>query len=86
MRRSPRDVRLGRVLGVGQLYRSRETGRLHKVRQVHRADCEVELAELNTDGTPTGVRLMVTFAGLREQFVWYRPLRAVPSPGPRRAA
>lgn len=61
MRRATRDIALGRRLSPGQTFRHRSTGALRKVRQIHRADCQVELVG-KTD------KICIPFEQLREQW------------------
>lgn len=63
MRRSRHDVAMGRLLAIGQQWRSRTDGRVWRVYQVHRADCIAELAAV-------GMRANIPFAELRRDYVW----------------
>jgi hypothetical protein len=74
VRRSRLDVRLGRELRVGQLWRRRHGDpRPWRVRQLHRADCVVEL-EAGASGL--GVVRTLSFAELRQE--WQRLPPATP--------
>lgn len=64
MRRSTLDVRLGRQLAITQVWQHVETGTRWHVRQVHRADCHVEL-ELE----PADAHQCIRFEELRHQYV-----------------
>jgi hypothetical protein len=59
VRRSRLDVSLGRLLTIGQTWRDRDTGVDWTVRQVHRADAQLELVG------PGGARRPLRFAELR---------------------
>lgn len=65
MRRSRRDIELGRFVCMLQVYRHKETGTRWIVRQIHRTDCQVEI-----EPDSGGRRVGITFAQLREDYRW----------------
>lgn len=67
MRRTPTDMRLGRFLCILQVYRHKQTGQRWTVKQIHRADCQVELEH------DDGHRVCITFAQLRDDYNWIAP-------------
>ena len=67
LRRSHIDVRLGRFITIGQTWQRHTDDTDWRVRQVHRADCQVELEA--ADGT----RLLLAISTLRREFSWAAP-------------
>jgi hypothetical protein len=67
VRRSRRDIRLGRHLRVGQRYRRRSDDTVWRVVQVYRQDCRVWLEQEEAG------RVFPTFAELRDGWVWIAP-------------
>lgn len=61
MRRSRKDIALGRRLTIGQTWRWRRDGSIWRVRQIHRSDCHVELER-------SARRATVSFAVLRNEW------------------
>lgn len=64
MRRSRKDINLGRVIQVGQTWRCRTSGELWTVAQVHRFDCD---AVMHQGGYQTR-RITVLFEDLRKDW------------------
>ena len=69
MRRSRRDIQLGRTLRIGDRLRHQTDNSLWRIRQLHRHDSVADL--IHADGR----RITVPFSELREQWERVVPLQ-----------